>query len=64
MKRGSLASRIERLEQQRNPDPGLIIVCLRDGESEEAARARAIVECGVKPNYRGFVFCNELDASS
>lgn len=63
MKQSNLTARVERLEHQRDPDPGVIIVCLREGETEVAARERAIVECGVKSNYRRFIFCNELDAA-
>ena len=58
-----LTARIERLEQHSDPKPEIIVICLIDGESEEAARARAIVECGVKPSFQGFIFCHEPDAA-
>lgn len=64
MKLGSLASRVDRLEQQVDPKPGVIIVCARDGETEAAAMERAIVEHRVKHNYPVLIFCNELDAAS
>lgn len=45
------------------PFPGAGGDLLVNGETEEAARERAIVEHGVKPSYGGFLFCNKLDAA-
>ncbi len=61
--KSSLASRVERLEQQIDPKPEVIIVCARGGESEAAATERAAVEHKVRHNYPVLIFCDEVDAA-
>lgn len=61
--KGNLAARVERLEQRIDPKPDVILVYVADSDTEAQARERAIAECGVRPDYRGFIFCNAIDTA-
>jgi len=46
-KLNGFAARLERLEQQRNPPPALIVGYRREHETEVEARARTLTEEGI-----------------